>query len=127
MAQEFWIDLSCVDLFHVVQNHNKVRACHERPRPLDGVISTSPPLPLRNHSNVLQIRRTRTLIGRVHFLRGRLPLTVPNNYTDLLQPDSRPLLSDKAGGRESRSSLMGTLLNPFNPAMLRAVSPRCRR
>lgn len=46
IAREFWKNLSRLDLFPIVENNNTIpiRACHERLRPRDGGISTSPPL-----------------------------------------------------------------------------------
>ena len=44
MAQEFWINLSRVDLFPVVQNNNKIlEYVTIGLRPRDGGVSNSPP------------------------------------------------------------------------------------
>ena len=55
------------------------------------------------------IRLTGTDWARSILQRGYLTLTPPNNHTDLLQLYTPPLLSDRAGGWESRSIVVGTL------------------
>ena len=52
------------------------------------------------------MRVTRTDWARSTFWQGYLTLTPLNNHTDLLQPYLSCLLSDRAGGRESRSIVM---------------------
>ena len=79
------------------------------------VASQTPHQPLMKPlQSFMKIRSTRTLIAPLPFSAGLSINTShsPPRQLHRLQPDY-PLLSDRAGGWESRSILMGTLLDSF--------------
>ena len=107
MAQEFWINLSRVDLFPVVvQNDNKLQVCHKRPRLRARGVSNSPPTSYETPYKVFMNQANPDCGSPAPFFCGAiyLPVRAPptNNYTgDWLQLDPHP--SERQGGRMGKS------------------------